>query len=163
MDIFLDFHFFLFSIHALGSKKHLYSFQEKKIIENSSQQNGCNSGMCFPIHGTISDGINIADYLTSYTEYIEVKFFLKVSLHLKPIPCNENRVFPVKFFLQGNAMRKGVSCNENRFFPVRKTSQGKPCPSRVLALYEIAVCFYLMYANFFAIQENLNFPLKGQC
>ena len=90
---------------------------------------------------------------------------------LQTILCNENKVFPVKFFSQGNpcnenrvpAMRKGVPCNENRFFPVRKTSQGKPCPSRVLALYEIAVCFYLMYANFFAIQENLNFPLKGQC
>ena len=79
MNIFLDFHFFLFPIHALGSKKHLYSFQKKKIIENSSQQNGCNSGMCFPIHGTISDGINIADYPTSYNEYNEVKFFLKVS------------------------------------------------------------------------------------
>ena len=80
MNISLDFHFFLFPIHALGSKKHLYSFQEKKIIENSSQQNGCNSGMCFPIHGTISDGINIADYPTSYNEYNEVKLFLKVSL-----------------------------------------------------------------------------------
>ena len=75
MDIFLDFHFFLFPIHALGSKKHLYSFQEKNIIEISSQKNGCNSGMCFSIHGTISDGINIADYPTSYNEYNEVKFF----------------------------------------------------------------------------------------
>ena len=36
--------------------------------------------MCFPIHGTISDGINIADYPTSYNEYNEVKLFLKVSL-----------------------------------------------------------------------------------
>ena len=59
--------------------------ETSKIIENSSQQNGCNSGMCFSIHRTISDGINIADYTTSYNEYNEVKFFLKVSLFLSTV------------------------------------------------------------------------------
>ena len=56
-------------------------------------------------------------------------------LHCKPIPCNENRVFPVKFSHREipvmktgvPAMRTGVPCNEHRFFPVWKTSQGKPC------------------------------------
>ena len=67
--------------------------------------------------------------------------------HCKPIPCNENTVFPVYFFSQGNpcngnrvpAMRIEVPCNENRFFPVRKSTQGKPCSGPVLALYWIAV------------------------
>ena len=67
--------------------------------------------------------------------------------HCKPIPCNENRVFPVKFSHREipvmktgvPAMRTGVPCNENRFFPVWKTSQGKPCSGPVLALYRIAV------------------------
>ena len=69
-------------------------------------------------------------------------------LHGKPIPCNENRVFPVKFSHREipvmktgvPAMRTGVPCSENRFFPVWKTSQGKPCSGPVLALYRIAVC-----------------------
>ena len=64
-------------------------------------------------------------------------------MHCKPIPCNENRVFPVKFSHREipvmktgvPAMRTGVPCNENRFFPVWKTSQGKPCSGPVLALY----------------------------
>ena len=67
--------------------------------------------------------------------------------HCKPIPCNENRVFPVNFFSQGNpcnenrvpAMRTGFPCNENRFFPVRKSTQGKLCSGPVLALYGLAV------------------------
>ena len=72
-------------------------------------------------------------------------------MHCKPIPCNENRVFPVKFSHREipvmktgvPAMRTGVPCNENRFFPVWKTSQGKPCSGPVLALYGIAVkCNY---------------------
>ena len=68
-------------------------------------------------------------------------------VHCKPIPCNENRVFPVKFSHREipvmktgvPAMRTGVPCNENRFFPVWKTSQGNPCSGLVLALYRIAV------------------------
>ena len=77
------------------------------------------------------------------------------SLHCKPIPCNEKRVFPVKFFSQGYpcndnrvpAMRKRVPCNENRVFPARKTSQGKPCSGPVLALYGIAVYFKALETN----------------
>ena len=69
-------------------------------------------------------------------------------VHCKPIPCNENRVFPVKFTHREipvlktgvPAISTGVPCNENRFFPVWKTSQGKPCSGPVLALYRIAVC-----------------------
>ena len=72
--------------------------------------------------------------------------------HCKPIPCNENRVFPVYFFSQGNpcnenrvpAMRTGFPCNENRFFPVRKSTQGKPCSCPVLALYGSAVHLELL-------------------
>jgi hypothetical protein len=68
-------------------------------------------------------------------------------IHCKPIPCNENRVYPVKFSHREilvmktgvPAMRAGVPCNENRFFLVWKTSQGKPCSGPVLALYRIAV------------------------
>jgi hypothetical protein len=70
--------------------------------------------------------------------YEEPKFLM----HCKPIPCNENRVFPVKFSHREipvmktgvPAMRTGVPCYENRFFPVWKTSQGKPCSGPVLAL-----------------------------
>ena len=72
--------------------------------------------------------------------------YFTVVFHCKPIPCNENRVFPVKFSHREipvmktgvPAMRTGVPCNENRFFPVWKTSQGKPCSGPVLALYGIA-------------------------
>ena len=68
-------------------------------------------------------------------------------IHCKPIPCNENRVFPVYSFSQGNpcneyrvpVMRTGFPCNENRLFPVRKSTQGKSCSGPVLALYGIAV------------------------
>ena len=77
-------------------------------------------------------------------QFIIIKW---VFVHCKPIPCNENRVFPVKFshreipvMITGvPAMRTGVPCNQNRFFPVWKTSQGKPCSGPVLALYGIAV------------------------
>ena len=70
-----------------------------------------------------------------------------ISLHCKPIPCNENRVLPVKFSHREipvvktgvPTMRTGVPCIENRIFPVWKTSQGKPCSGPVLALYRIAV------------------------
>ena len=47
-----------------------------------------------------------------------------LKLHCKPIPCNENRVFPVNFF-----------------------SQGKPCSGPVLALYGIAVWMSLSSVN----------------
>ena len=68
-------------------------------------------------------------------------------VHCKPIPCNENRVFPAKFSHREipvmktgvPAMRTGIPCNENGFFPVWKTSQGNPCSAPVLALYGIAV------------------------
>ena len=77
-------------------------------------------------------------------------------IHCKPIPCNENRVFPVKFSHREipvmntgvPAMRTGVPCNEKRFFPVWKTSQGKPCSCPVLALYGIAVYIYLLKTRF---------------
>ena len=78
---------------------------------------------------------------------ILVFFKICTLTHCKPIPCDENRVFPVKFSHREipvmktvvPAMRTGVSCNGNRFFPVWKTSQGKPCSGPVLALYGIAV------------------------
>ena len=80
------------------------------------------------------------------------------NIHCKPIPCNENRVFPVKFSHREipvrktgvPAMRTGVPCNKNRFFPVWKTSQGKPCSVPVLALYGIAVWF-IFFATFIYI------------
>ena len=64
-------------------------------------------------------------------------------MHCKPIPCNENRVFPVKFSHREipvmntgvPAMRTGVPCDENRFFPVRIYYTGKtlfwPCTDPV--------------------------------
>ena len=60
---------------------------------------------------------------------IDANNFFEMKTHCKPIPCNENRVFPVKFShreIPGMktgvpAMRTGVPCNENRFFPVWKT------------------------------------------
>ena len=60
-------------------------------------------------------------------------------LHCKPIPCNENRVFPVKFshreipvMIAGvPAMRTGVPCNENRFSLCGKLHRENP----VLALH----------------------------
>ena len=75
----------------------------------------------------------------------------------KPIPCNENRVFPVKFSHREipvmktgvPAMRTGVPCNENRFFSGWKTSQGKPRSGPVLALYRIAVLI-LYFMNGFS-------------
>ena len=75
------------------------------------------------------------------------KALVELGKHCKPIPCNENRVFPVKFFHREipvmktgvPAMRTGVPCNEIGVFPVWKTSQGKPCSGPVLALYRIAV------------------------
>ena len=75
-------------------------------------------------------------------------------IHCKPIPCNENRVFPVKFshreipvMKTGDpAMRTRVPCKENRLFPVWKTSQGKPCSGPVLILYRIAV--YIWWLEF---------------
>ena len=76
-----------------------------------------------------------------------------ICLHCKPIPCNENRVFPVKFFSQGNpcnenrvpATRKGVPWYANRFFPVRKTSQGKPCtgPVRDCSVFAVEHALYI--------------------
>ena len=74
-----------------------------------------------------------------------------IFVHCKPIPCNENRVFPAKFSHREilvmktgvPAIRTGVPCNENRFFPVWKTSQEKPCSGPVLALYRIAVCPFI--------------------
>ena len=84
---------------------------------------------------------------TYYHTTCRLKITYKNCKHCKPIPCNENRVFPVKFSHREipvmktgvPAMRIGVPCNENRFFPVWKTSQGKPCSGPVLALYRIAV------------------------
>ena len=77
------------------------------------------------------------------------KFELKISPHCKPIPCNENRVFPAKFSHREipvmktgvPAMRTGVPCNKNRFFPVWKTSQGIPCTGPVRNCSEVINVF----------------------
>jgi hypothetical protein len=65
------------------------------------------------------------------------------NLHCKPIPCNENRVFPVKFSHREipvmktgvPAIRTGVPCNEKGVFPCVENFTGKtlfwPCTGPV--------------------------------
>ena len=93
---------------------------------------------------------------------LDTRLFLQLAnakpiMHCKPIPCNENRVFPVKFSHREipvmktgvPAMGTGVPCNENRFFPVWKTSQGKPCsgPVRDCSYQIISIIWIFLYAR----------------